>query len=353
MKTHLLRRPVMLILGTAIALTAAACGSSSSPTASSGSATPSTSSAAGASSTATLKVALIEPSLRNDLAFSQSMYAAAASLAGPLHFTLSVSDNLFNVSDAANAMRQYASEGYNLVIAHGSQFGGTVQQLASQFPKTSFAWGTAGVTYGLKNVFAYQANSQEGGYVEGYVAAKLSKSKVLGVIGPINVGDAHLYVVGFKAGALAADPQATVHVSFTGSFSDDTLMATAAKSYVSEKADMLTGSSQSVVGAIGVAKSDKAGWFGTQWDQASLAPTRWSHPRSTTGPASCARSSPRSGAGCSAGPPTRSRWATTARRSPITPPTRCRPRSRPRASMWPPRSSAAPSRHRRTEAQLR
>src|SRR5450755_3770795 len=93
MKTHLLRRPVMLILGTAIALAAAACGSSSSPTAGSGSATPSTSSAAGASSTATLKVALIEPSLRNDLAFSQSMYAAAASLAGPLHFTLSVSDN--------------------------------------------------------------------------------------------------------------------------------------------------------------------------------------------------------------------------------------------------------------------
>ena len=274
MRTHPLRRPVMLILGTAIALAAAACGSSSSPGASSASAGSSTSPASGAAAAATLKVALIEPSLRNDLAFSQSMYAAATSLAGPLHYTLSVSDNLFNVSDAANAMRQYASEGYNLVIAHGSQYGGTVQQLASQFPKTSFAWGTAGVTYGMKNVFAYQANSQEGGYVEVYVAAKLSKSKVLGVIGPINVGDAHLYVVGFKAGALAADPKATVRVSFTGSFSDDTLMATAANSYVSEKADMLTGSSQSVVGAIGVAKSAKVGWFGTQWDQSSLAPTQ-------------------------------------------------------------------------------
>ena len=274
MRTHPLRRPVMLILGTAIALAAAACGSSSSPGASSASAGSSTSPASGAAAAATLKVALIEPSLRNDLAFSQSMYAAATSLAGPLHYTLSVSDNLFNVSDAANAMRQYASEGYNLVIAHGSQYGGSVQQLDSQFPKTSFAWGTAGVTYGLKNVFAYQASSQEGGYVEGYVAAQLSKSKVLGVIGPINVGDAHLYVVGFKAGALAADPKATVRVSFTGSFSDDTLMATAANSYVSEKADMLTGSSQSVVGAIGVAKSAKVGWFGTQWDQSSLAPTQ-------------------------------------------------------------------------------
>jgi basic membrane protein A len=255
----------MLVAGMALALAAAACGSSSSSS-------PSASSSS-SSSAATLKVALIEPSLRNDLAFSQSMYAAVQSLAGPMHLKVSVSDNLFNVTDAGNAMRQYATEGYNLIIAHGSQYGGTVQQLAPQFPKTSFAWGTAGVTYGLKNVFAYQANSQEGGYVQGYMAAMLSKSKTLGIIGPIDVGDAHLYVVGFKAGALAADPKATVHASFTGSFSDDTLMATAAKAYVSEHADVLTGSSQSVVGAIGVAKHDKVAWFGTQWDQSSLAPS--------------------------------------------------------------------------------
>lgn len=266
MKHHPLPRPVVLAAAAVIVLAAAACSSSSST---SGSAT-----AANSSSAATLKVALIEPSLRNDLAFSQSMYAAVESLAGPMHLKVSVSDNLFNVTDAGNAMRQYAAEGYNLVIAHGSQYGGTVQQLAPQFPKTSFAWGTAGVTYGLKNVFAYQANSQEGGYVEGYMAALMSKSKVLGIIGPVDVGDAHLYVVGFKAGALAAVPKAAVHTSFTGSFSDDTLMETAAKSYVSEHADVLTGSSQSVVGAIGVAKQDNVGWFGTQWNQASLAPSQ-------------------------------------------------------------------------------
>ena len=272
MKHHLLPRPVPLVAGLAVALAAVACSSSSSSSTSSS--TSAGAASASSSPAATLKVALIEPSLRNDLAFSQSMYQAVESLAGPMHLTVSVSDNLFNVTDAGNAMRQYAAEGYNLIIAHGSQYGGIVQQLAPQFPKTSFAWGTAGVTYGLSNVFAYQANSQEGGYVEGYMAAQLSKTKVLGIIGPIDVGDAHLYVVGFKAGALAADPKATVHASFTGSFSDDTLMETAAKSYVSEHADVLTGTSQSVVGAIAVAKQDGVAWFGTQWDQASLAPSQ-------------------------------------------------------------------------------
>ena len=59
-------------------------------------------------------------------------------------------------------MRQYAAEGYNLIIAHGSQYGGTIQQLAPQFPKVSFAWGTASSTFGLPNVYAYQANFERG-----------------------------------------------------------------------------------------------------------------------------------------------------------------------------------------------
>ena len=42
---------------------------------------------------------------------------------------------------------------------------------------------------------------------------------------------------------------------------------------MADGANVLTRSSQSVVGAIGVAKSDKVAWFGTQWDQSSLAPS--------------------------------------------------------------------------------
>jgi basic membrane protein A and related proteins len=228
--------------------------------------------AAPASHTATLKVALIAPSAHNDLAFTQSMYAALQTLKAKYHFKLSVSENQFVVADAANIMRQYASEGYNLIIAHGSQYGGTIQQLAPKYPKVSFAWGTASSTFGLKNVYAYQANSNEGGYVQGYMAALLSKTKVIGEIGPIAVGDAKLYIDGFKSGAYAASPETKVLVSYTGSFSDASLMSKQATNYIAANADVLTGSSQSVVGAITVAKTKNVAWFGTQWVQSSLAP---------------------------------------------------------------------------------
>jgi basic membrane protein A len=223
-------------------------------------------------SASTLKVALIAPSAHNDLAFTQSMYAALKTLQSRYHFQLSVSENQFVVDDAANLIRGYAAKGYNLIIAHGSQYGGTIQQLAPKYPNVSFAWGTASSTFGLKNVYAYQAASNQGGYVQGYMAGLLTKTGVIGEIGPIAVGDAKLYVDGFKAGALASNPKATVQVAYTGSFSDPSLMSKQATQYLAQKADVLTGSSQSVVGAITVAKANNMAWFGTQWDQSSLAP---------------------------------------------------------------------------------
>jgi basic membrane lipoprotein Med (substrate-binding protein (PBP1-ABC) superfamily) len=265
MHAHLTRKVAVLLVATGVALGLAACGSSSSTT-------TTTKATSGGSTPKVFKIALIAPSATNDLAFTQSMYSALEGLKASENLQISVSANEFIVSDAANIIREYASKGYNLVIAHGSQYGSTIESLAPQFPKVAFAWGTAGSTFGLPNVFAYEASSNEGGYVQGYIAALLSKTHTLGVIGPIATGDAKLYVDGFVAGAKAADPTITCNPVYTGSFSDDSLMATAAKTFVSDGADVLTGSSQSVVGAIGVARDDNLPWFSTQWSQASLAP---------------------------------------------------------------------------------
>jgi len=180
---------------------------------------------------------------------------------------------MFVVEDAAAALRDYASQGYNLIIAHGSQYGASLQEIAPDFPETSFAWGTAGDTFGIPNIFAYEAFSQEGGYVNGVIAAALSESGTLGVVGPIEVGDAKLYVDGFIAGAKATKPDIKVNVNYIGSFSDVALASEAAQTHVSAGADGLTGSAQMVVGAIGVAEEAGVPWFGTQANQTSLAPS--------------------------------------------------------------------------------
>ena len=222
------------------------------------------------------KVAVVMPSPINDLAFSQSMYDALATIQeekGAENFEFDYSDSMFVVDDAAAALRDYASQGYDLIIAHGSQYGASLQEIAPDFPETSFAWGTAGDTFDIPNIFAYEAFSQEGGYVNGVMAAALSESGTIGVVGPIEVGDAKLYVDGFKDGALATVPDIEVNVNYIGSFSDVALASEAAQTHVSAGADALTGTAQMVVGAIGVAEEAGVPWFGTQANQSSLAPS--------------------------------------------------------------------------------
>lgn len=225
------------------------------------------------------KVAVVTPSAINDLAFSQSIYDALMAVQeerGEDAFQFVISENMFVVEDAAAAIRDYAAEGYNLVIAHGSQYGSSLVEIAPDFPETSFAWGTTVDTFvdqGVENVYAYEARAEEGGYVQGVMAAMMTESDVIGVIGPIETGDAKLYVDGFAAGVAATNPDVEVNVNYTGSFSDVALASEAANTHINAGADILTGTAQMVVGAIGVAEENNVLWFGTQADQSSLAPS--------------------------------------------------------------------------------
>jgi len=227
---------------------------------------------------APVRIAVVMPSATTDAAFSQSMWQALQAIqkemGGASAIELKYTENMFNVPDAAAAIRDYASSGFDIVIAHGSQYGSSVQEIAPDFPKVTFAWGTDVDTFGLPNVYAYTAAAEQGGYVNGVLAAKLTKTKKIGVTGPLEVGDAKTYIDGFVQGVQSVDPAITVSKTWTGSFSDVALMAAAAKTHIANGADALTGSSQSVVGSIGAAK-DAGGvlWFGTQADQASLAPS--------------------------------------------------------------------------------
>ncbi|MFZ1399654.1 MAG: BMP family protein [Candidatus Promineifilaceae bacterium] len=226
-----------------------------------------------------IRIAVVMPSTITDLAWSQAIYDSLLRLqeaaGGPDVMEIAYTENMFNVTDAAAALRDYAADGFNIVLAHGTQYGTSMFEIAPDFPETTFAWGTAtdtGAAQGLTNVFAYEARAEEGGYVNGVLAANLSSSGVIGVVGPVEAGDAKLYIDGFVAGAIAANPNAQVNVSYTGSFGDTALAAEAANTHIQAGADVLTGSAQQVVGAIGVASEQGVPWLGTQSDQSPIDP---------------------------------------------------------------------------------
>ena len=221
-----------------------------------------------------VRVAVILPSSITDLSWSQSMYdglvALQAQIGGEEAMEIAYTEGMFDVTTATQAIRDYAEDGYDLVIAHGTQYGSSLFELAPDYPETSFAWGTAtdtGVDQGLINIFAYEARAEQAGYVEGVMAAMMTESNILGIVGPVPAGDALLHINGFIQGVEATSPDAEILLAYTGSFGDTAAAAETAQTQIAGGADVLTGSAQQVVGAIDAVQTAGGYWFGLQADQ--------------------------------------------------------------------------------------
>ena len=205
-----------------------------------------------------LTVAIVAPSAERDHAFTQSMTDSLTRLG----IDYQITEGAFMLDVAAEALRDYADD-VDVVIAHGTQYGDLLTEIAPEFPSTSFLWGTSTSTLDLPNVYAYFAEAQEGAYVNGWIAAEIARGYPIAVVGPFEAGDAVDYVNGFRAGAQANGADG-VDVTYTGSFSDVDLAAQAAEDHLAEGVTVLTGTSQSAIGAVDVAAANDVPWFGTQ-----------------------------------------------------------------------------------------
>ena len=228
---------------------------------------------AAAAPKAKVKIALIIESTVDDKGWGQAMHDAIVAVQkkyGASLIEYGYSEKMKPV-DAGSAARQYASKGFDIIICHGAQYKNLVLEMAEEFPKTSFAFGTS-ADIGPKNVFTYMPQSEETGYINGVIAGLVTKTNIIGLVGPVDGGDAARYNRGFVLGVKASNPKADVKVAHTGSFGDFVKAAELAHTFVKAGADVLTGSAQQALGALrAVAEyKDKPIWWLGQ-DLAQLA----------------------------------------------------------------------------------
>ncbi len=211
-----------------------------------------------------IKIAMIVESTVDDKGWCQSMHDAIVAVQkkyGPSLVEYSYSEKMKPV-DAGSAARQYVAKGYDIVIGHGAQYKNLMLEMAEEFPKTTFAFGTSG-EIGPKNVFTYMPESEQTGYINGVIAGLVTKTNIIGLVGPVDGGDAARYNRGFVLGVRSVNPKAQVQVAYTGSFGDYVKAAELAHTQIKAGADVLTGSAQQALGALrAVAEyKDKAIWW--------------------------------------------------------------------------------------------
>jgi basic membrane protein A len=158
---------------------------------------------------------------RGDKSFNDAAYAGLARAERELGVSASFLEPV-GTEDREAALRLFAAQGLDLVIAVGFIFSSDVDAVAAAYPAVRFAC----VDYSPQgdrlppNVEGLAFREEEGSYLVGGVAGLLSKTKHVGFVGGMTIPLILKFEAGFGAGVRATCPACVVHVAYAGSTPD-------------------------------------------------------------------------------------------------------------------------------------
>ena len=192
------------------------------------------------------KVALIMSGKRDDQSFNQFMADSVQRLADQGKIEASFAEDV-TPADFERVAGDYASQQYDLIIGHTSDFSEAALKVAADYPDVNFA--ITGATQFLPNLAGLNNWTHDASAVAGYLSALLTQSKTVGIVGAFAYPTQFVAHEGFKYGvfranqeAVKADPKAKqVHCleTFTNTWFDTALGFEAAKAQMDQGADYI------------------------------------------------------------------------------------------------------------------
>ncbi len=166
-------------------------------------------SATGGGSGGGFRVAVVVPGTTADGGWNYSAKEAAGAIERELQLAAPVSF-VENVEQSRRKamLRDYAREGYRLVICHGYEFNQVVKEIAGDFPQTMFVISGYDQPDPRFGSIVYQLG--EAAYLCGAMAAKITQTGHVGFIAAQQVPPVELCYQGFRSGFLKHRPDGSV-----------------------------------------------------------------------------------------------------------------------------------------------
>lgn len=168
---------------------------------------------------------------------------------------------IYNAADAADVVVLVGWEFYE------------VETIAPEFPNVRFLWIDNATSVPIPNVLNITYAQNEGSFLAGYLAAKLSKTGVIGAVGGEDSATINDFIVGYKQGALYADPAARVEVQYANTYDDPAMGKECALTLHEKGADVVFQiASKTGDGVFEAAKEEGFYAMGVDSDQKYIAP---------------------------------------------------------------------------------
>ena len=170
-----------------------------------------------ASASKQLKVALLTPGPISDQSWNAGAYRGLTEIRDSLGAQISHIQTK-TPAEFEDNFRQYGSQGYTIVFGHGFEFQDAARRVAPEFPNTIYIT-TSGTTSG-PNLAGIAFGFADASYLAGMLAASITKSDKLGVIGGQELPPVVESFRAFEAGAKAVKPSVSIVTSYIGNWDD-------------------------------------------------------------------------------------------------------------------------------------
>ncbi|MGD9479050.1 BMP family ABC transporter substrate-binding protein [Shinella sp. G-2] len=147
-------------------------------------------------------------------------------------------ENVPEGPDAERAVERMARSGCALVFTTSFGFMDATIKVAQKFPDVKFEHATGFKS--AENVGTYNARFYEGRYIQGVIAAKVSKKGVAGYIASFPIPEVVMGINAFMLGAQSVNPDFKVKIVWANTWADPGKEADAAKALADQGVDILT-----------------------------------------------------------------------------------------------------------------
>ncbi|MCC7452253.1 MAG: BMP family protein [Anaerolineae bacterium] len=219
------------------------------------------------------RVALVLPGSIADRGFNQSAYEGLKRIEKERGAKVAFSEKT-PVERFERVYRDFADEGFNVIIGHGFEFGEVTIKVAPSYPNTFFlVTNNPGVDNPPANVAFIQPNSKDSAFLVGVAAGLATKSNVIGAIGGFDFPIILAQLEALRLGIKAINPKAELRTVYIGTFDDSTKGKEAAKALIAAGADVIYHQADEAgLGAIQAAQEAKVWAIGWGVDQRQIAP---------------------------------------------------------------------------------
>ncbi|MDF2673894.1 MAG: basic rane lipoprotein [Clostridiales bacterium] len=163
------------------------------------------------------KVAVLLPGSINDGGWSTMGYESAKAAADAIGAEFSYTETK-SPQDSIDALTDYGERGFNIVFCHSYDYQDACAKVAGDYPDTQFI--TSGGTTKTENITPIYMKSEQAAYLLGVMAAKMSTTKKVGVIGSEEIPSISKTLKGFAQGVSDTDPSVETRLTYLGTSTD-------------------------------------------------------------------------------------------------------------------------------------